>query len=285
MRIAVTGSAGRLGSATVERLRTEGHEVVGFDRDGRPGGGFVRVDLADYGQVLDSMLGVTARHDGLDAVVHLAAIPVNGLVPDAATFHNNVTVTFNVLHGALRAGIRTIVMASSITAMGFPFDEPPPYLPVDEDVTLANNTYGLGKVVEEAMAVQLVRWYPDLQLTALRFTNVVAPGEYDTFARASDPAYRRSLLFSYVDARDGAAAVAQSLAHPERGLRILSIAASDTGSAIPTAELVATHFPDVPVRRPLGEFETLVSIDRARERIGYAPEHLWRDEYPGSVEA
>jgi nucleoside-diphosphate-sugar epimerase len=285
VRVAVTGSAGKLGSATVERLRAEGHEVVGFDRDGGPGVGVVRVDLADYGQVLDSMLGVTARHDGLDAVVHLAAIPVNGLVPDAATFHNNVTVTFNVLHAALRAGIRTIVMASSITAMGFPFDEPPPYLPVDEDVTLANNTYGLGKVVEEAMAAQLVRWYPDLRLTALRFTNVVAPDEYDTFARAGDPAYRRSLLFSYVDARDGAAAVAQSLAHPEPGLRILSIAAPDTGSAIPTAVLVATQFPDVPVRRSLGEFETLVSIDRARERIGYAPEHLWRDEYPGSVEA
>lgn len=285
MRIAVTGSSGKLGSATVERLRADGHQVVGFDRDGMPGVGFVRVDLSDYGQVLDSMLGVTARHDGLDAVVHLAAIPVNGLVPDAATFHNNVTVTFNVLHAALRAGIRTIVMASSITAMGFPFDEPPPYLPVDEDVTLANNTYGLGKVVEEAMAAQLVRWYPELQLTALRFTNVVAPGEYDTFERAADPAYRRSLLFSYVDARDGAAAVAQSLARPETGLRILSIAASDTGSAIPTAELVATQFPDVPVRRSLDEFETLVSIDRARERIGYAPEHLWRDEYPGSVEA
>lgn len=285
MRIAVTGSSGKLGSATVERLRADGHEVVGFDRDSRPGPGFVRVDLTDYGQVLDSLLGVTARHDGLDAVVHLAAIPVNGLVPDAATFHNNVTVTFNVLHAALRAGIRAIVMASSITAMGFPFDEPPPYLPVDEDVTLANNTYGLGKVVEEAMAAQLVRWYPDLELTALRFTNVVAPGEYDSFVRAGDPAYRRSLLFSYVDARDGAAAVAQSLAHPETGLRVLSIAAPDTGSTIPTAELVATQFPGVPVRRSLGEFETLVSIDRARERIGYAPAHLWRDEYPGSVEA
>jgi nucleoside-diphosphate-sugar epimerase len=175
-------------------------------------------------------------------------------------------------------------MASSITAMGFPFDEPPPYLPVDEDVTLANNTYGLGKVVEEAMAAQLVRWYPGLGITALRFTNVVAPGEYETFARATDPAYRRSLLYSYVDARDGAAAVAQALTHPETGLRVLSIAALDTGSAIPTAELIATQFPDVPVRRPLGEFETLVSIDRARELIGYAPEHLWRDEYSGSVE-
>lgn len=279
MRVAVTGSSGKLGSATVDRLRTDGHEVVGFDRDGTPGAGFVRVDLTDYGQVLDSLLGVTARHDGLDAVVHLAAIPVNGLVPDAATFHNNVTVTFNVLHAALRAGIRTVVMASSITAMGFPFEEPPPYLPVDEDVTLANNTYGLGKVVEEAMAAQLVRWYPGLGITALRFTNVVAPGEYDTFERASDPAYRRSLLFSYVDARDGAAAVALSLDRPEPGLRVLSIAASDTGSAIPTAELVATHFPDVPVHGTLGEFETLVSIDRASEQIGYAPTHLWRDEY------
>lgn len=279
MRIAVTGSSGKLGSATVERLRADGHEVLGFDRDGTPGAGFVRVDLTDYGQVLDSLLGVTARHDGLDAVVHLAAIPVNGLVPDAATFHNNVTVTFNVLHAALRAGIRTIVMASSITAMGFPFDEPPPYLPVDEDVTLANNTYGLGKVVEEAMAAQLVRWYPGLGITALRFTNVVAPGEYDTFERAGDSAYRRSLLFSYVDARDGAAAVAQSLARPEPGLRVLSIAASDTGSAIPTAGLIRTHFPDVPVRGTLGEFETLVSIARAREQIGYAPAHLWRDEY------
>ncbi len=279
MRVAVTGSPGKLGSATVDRLRTDGHEVVGFDRDGAPGAGFVRVDLTDYGQVLDSLLGVTARHDGLDAVVHLAAIPVNGLVPDAATFHNNVTVTFNVLHAALRAGIRTVVMASSITAMGFPFDEPPPYLPVDEDVTLANNTYGLGKVVEEAMAAQLVRWYPGLGITALRFTNVVAPGEYDTFERAGDPAYRRNLLFSYVDARDGAAAVALSLDRPEPGLRVLSIAAPDTGSAIPTAELVAAHFPDVPVHGTLGEFETLVSIDRAREQIGYAPTHLWRDEY------
>jgi nucleoside-diphosphate-sugar epimerase len=279
MRVAVTGSSGKLGSATVERLRADGHEVVGFDRDGTPGAGFVRVDLTDYGQVLDSLLGVTARHEGLDAVVHLAAIPVNGLVPDAATFHNNVTVTFNVLHAALRAGIRTIVMASSITAMGFPFDEPPPYLPVDEDVTLANNTYGLGKVVEEAMAAQLVRWYPGLGITALRFTNVVAPDEYDTFERAGDPGYRRNLLFSYVDARDGAAAVALSLARPEPGLRVLSIAAPDTGSAIPTADLVARHFPDVPVHGTLGEFETLVSIDRAREQIGFAPTHLWRDEY------
>ena len=146
MMIAVTGSSGLLGRATVDRLRADGHDVLGLDLAGTPGEGFTRVDLSDYGQVLDSLLGVTARHSGLDAVVHLAAIPVNGLVPDAATFHNNMTVSFNVMFGALRAGIRTIVYASSITAMGFPFGEAPDSLPVDEAATAANNTYGLGKV-------------------------------------------------------------------------------------------------------------------------------------------
>src|SRR5690606_12867206 len=123
---------GKLGRATVARLRADGHEVIGFDLAGPAGIGFTRLDLADYGQVLDSFLGVTARHDGLDALVHLAAIPVNGLVPDVTTFQNNVMASFHVLLAAHRAGIRTVVTASSITATGFPFDVPPPRLPVDE---------------------------------------------------------------------------------------------------------------------------------------------------------
>jgi nucleoside-diphosphate-sugar epimerase len=279
MRIAVTGSSGKLGRATVDRLRADGHEVVGFDLVGPAGAGFTRVDLADYGQTLDSMLGVTARHDGLDAVVHLAAVPVNGVVPDAATFQNNVVVSFNVVHAAMRAGIRTIVTASSITAMGFPFAELPAALPVDESTTEANNTYGLGKVAEEAMWAQLVRWSPGLSITSLRFTNVVGEGEYGTFARASDPGYRRDLLFSYIDSRDGATAIALALEHAAPGFEVYDIAAPDTGSAIPTAELVARHFPGVPVRLGLGEFETLISVDKARDRLGFEAVHLWRDEY------
>ena len=279
LRIAVTGSSGKLGRATVDRLRGDGHEVVGFDLSGTPGPGFTRVELTDYGQTLDSLLGVTARHDGLDAVVHLAAIPVNGLVPDAATFSSNVLASFNVVHAAMRAGIRTIVTASSITAMGFPFENPPAALPIDEDTVEANNTYGLGKVAEEAMWAQLVRWAPGLSITSLRFTNVVGADEYGTFARAADPGYRRDLLFSYLDARDGAAAVASALAHAEPGFEVYDIAAPETGSEIPTAELVAHHFPGTPVRKGLGEFETLVSVDKARERLGFVAAHRWRDEY------
>ncbi|MCU1421213.1 MAG: NAD(P)-dependent oxidoreductase [Microbacteriaceae bacterium] len=279
MRIAVTGSSGKLGTATVDRLRADGHEVLGLDLAGAAGPGFTRVDFTDYGQTLDALLGITARHAGLDGIVHLAAIPVNGIVPDATTFHNNMAVSFNVFFAAMRACIRTIVYASSITAMGFPFAEPPASLPVEEDVSAANNTYGLGKVVEEAMAGQFVRWDPRLSITALRFTNVVAAGEYAGFSRAGDPAYRRDLIGSYVDARDGAQAVSLALDHATPGFEIYNVAAPDSGLSIPSAALAEAWFPGTPLTKPLGEFESLMSTDKARERLGFRAEHLWRDEY------
>ncbi|WP_347976945.1 NAD(P)-dependent oxidoreductase [Microbacterium sp. ProA8] len=276
MRIGVTGSGGKLGRATVERLRAAGHDVMGFDLAGTPGPGFTRVDLTDFGQTLDAFLSVTARHDGLDALVHLAAIPVNGLVPDAATFHNNITVSFNALFAAHRAGIRTIVLASSITAMGFPFEEAPPSLPVDEAYTSANNTYGLGKVAEEAIAAQLARWHPDTSITALRFTNVVAEDEYATFDRATEPDYRRDLVGSWIDARDGALAVAMALSAAQPGFEVYNVAAPESGNTQPSREVAARWFPGTPAADDLGEFESLMSTRKIRERLGFAAEHDWR---------
>jgi len=276
MRIGVTGSGGKLGRATVARLRADGHDVMGFDLAGTPGPGFTRVDLTDFGQTLDAFLSVTARHDGLDALVHLAAIPVNGLVPDAATFHNNVTVSFNALFAAHRADIRTIVIASSITAMGFPFDEAPPQLPVDETYTSANNTYGLGKVAEESIAAQLARWNPQTSITALRFTNVVGADEYATFERAAEPAYRRDLVGSWIDARDGALAIALALQAAEPGFEVYNVAAPDSGNARPSREVAARWFPGTPVTDDLGEFESLMSTRKIRQRLGFVAEHDWR---------
>ena len=278
MHIAVTGSSGLLGRATVERLRADGHTVLGIDLAGPSGQGFTRVDLTDYGQTLDSMLGITARHAGLDAIVHLAAIPVNGLVPDATTFQNNMTVSFNVFFAALRAKVHTVVYASSITAMGFPFEEAPPSLPVDEQATAANNTYGLGKVLEEAMAAQLVRWDPALSITALRYTNVVPADGYDSFDRADDPTYRRDLIGSYVDARDGALAVSLALQHAKPGFEVYNVAAPDSGLSIPSAQLAESWFPGIPLSKRLGEFESLMSTDKAQQRLGFRAEHLWREQ-------
>jgi len=41
-------------------------------------------------------------------------------------------------------------------------------------------------------------------------------------------------------------------------------------------ELMVAHFPETQVADKLGELETLLSIEKARRVLGYAPRHGWR---------
>lgn len=278
MKIAVTGGSGKLGRSVVRRLTQDGHHVFNLDRDGRRGAGFVTVDLRDYGQAADVILGLDDRHSGLDAMVHLAAIPAPGLAPDAAIFHNNMLSTYNVFQAARRAGIKKVVYASSETVLGLPFDIDPPYIPVDEEYAARpESTYSLVKHLEEQMAVQLTRWDPDLSITALRFSNVMDPEDYDAFPSFdADPALRKWNLWGYIDARDGAQAVALALQHGLPGFEAFIIAAADTVMTRSSAGLAAEVFPGVEVLKELGRHETMLSIDKARRLLGFEPEHTWR---------
>ncbi|MEO7124695.1 MAG: NAD(P)-dependent oxidoreductase [Nakamurella sp.] len=279
MRIAVTGSTGKLGSVVAPSLREKGHTVTGFDQRGERGPGFVRVDLTDFGQVIDALTAVNDQHDGVDAVVHLAAIPAPGIASDVATFHNNMVATFNVFHAARRLGIKRIVYASSETVLGLPFDVPPPYIPVDENYApRPESMYSLVKTLEERMAQELVRWDPSLSITALRFSNVMVEADYAEFPSFdADPRQRKWNLWSYIDARDGAQAVERALNAGIAGFEAYVIASPDTVMSRPNAELVAEVFPDVPVTGELGEHDTMLSIAKARRMLGYAPQHSWRD--------
>src|SRR5579875_2477441 len=96
MRIIVTGGNGKLGRAVVAHLKDSGNDVFVFDRVAAREPGYFPVDLTDYGQVLDAVLGIEEHHHGVDAIVHLAAIPAPGIVPDVATFDNNVPSTYHV---------------------------------------------------------------------------------------------------------------------------------------------------------------------------------------------
>lgn len=279
MRIALTGSTGKLGTVVARELRDAGYAVIGMDVVGTRGPDFVQVDLTDYGQVIDAFGGVGDRHDGVDAIVHLGAIPAPGVRSDVATFHNNMTATFNVFHAAVRLGIRRIVYASSETVQGLPFDVPPPYIPVDEEYPARpESVYSLVKHLEEQLAIELVRWHPDLSITALRFSNVMVPEDYAEFPSFDADALRRKWnLWSYIDARDGAQAVQRALEVAPAGFDRFLIAAADSVMSRPDAELVAEVFPDTPLTRELAEHETLFSIDKARRLLGYEPRHSWRD--------
>lgn len=278
MRIALTGSSGKLGTVVARELRAAGYDVIGIDVVGARGPGFVQVDLTDYGQVIDALGAVGDRHDGIDAVVHLGAIPAPGIRSDVATFHNNMTATFNVFWAAVRLGIRRIVYASSETVQGLPFDAPPPYVPVDEDYApRPESVYSLVKTLEERLAVELVRWHPDLSITALRFSNVMVPEDYAEFPSFdADARLRKWNLWGYIDARDGAQAVQRALEVAPAGFDNFLIAASDTVMSRPNAELLAEVFPEVPIAREFGPNDTLLSIDKARRLLGFDPQHTWR---------
>jgi nucleoside-diphosphate-sugar epimerase len=280
--VAVTGAAGKLGRAVVSHLVAHGWDVLSIDRV-RPEatvGEFVAVDLTDYGQVLEVLTGWVDEHRRpLAALVHLAAVPAPGLMPNAATFANNATATWNVFSAARTAGIRNVVWASSETVLGLPFDVPPPYLPVDEEYPpRPESTYSMVKVLEEEMAGHFCRWDPELKMIGLRFSNVMDPEDYLAFpGYDDDPKLRHWNLWAYIDARDGAQAVRRALDHQATGRDVFIIANADTVMSRSSAELAAEVYPGVEVRKELGQHETLLSIDKARRVLGFEPDHSWRN--------
>jgi len=279
MRVAVTGGSGKLGRHVVRRLVDDGHQVLNLDRAGERNPGLVVVDLRNYGQVVDVLLGLDDRHAGFDAVVHLGAVPAPGIIPDAATFENNMLATYNVFQAARRAGIKKVVYASSETVLGLPFDVDPPYIPVDEEYPARpESTYSLVKHLEEQMAVELTRWDPELSISGLRFSNVMDVEDYGRFpAFDADARLRKWNLWGYIDGRDGAQAVVRALENAKPGFEAYIIANADTVMSRPSAELAAEVFPAVKVTRDLGEHETMLSIDKARRLLGFEPEHSWRN--------
>ena len=274
MVVAVFGASGKFGRFVVEDLRGHGYHVVGFDR--AAGDGVVAIDMRDYGQVAEAIQGVDERHGGVDAVVHLAAIPAPGLATDATTFHNNVPATYNVFKAAAAAGVRNVVWTSSETTLGLPMgpDNPPPYLPVDEDVLRPETTYALGKHLEEAMAEQFARWHHGMKLIGLRLSNVMRPEDYAAFdGWQDDPLARIWNVWGYIDGRDGAQAVRLALESGLTGFERFIIANSDTVMRAPSAELADRYIPDVPRTREIVGRETLLSIEKARRLLGYEPAH------------
>ncbi len=278
MKIAITGASGKLGSATVTALREAGHDVLSIDRTGGRGTGVVVTELSDYGQIIDLLLGGARGGDPFEAVVHLGAIPAPGLVPDAETFRNNITSTFNVLHAARQAGIRRIVTASSETVLGLPFDEHPTYLPIDEESPLRpESVYSLVKRLEEELAKEFVRWDPTLSISALRFSNVIDPEQYAEFPGFdADPALRKWNLWTYIDVRDGARAVLRAVENGVPGFEAYVIANPDSVMSRSTASLAAEVFPGVPFKTEVDATGSLYSIEKAKRVLGFDPQHTWR---------
>ena len=282
-RICVTGASGQAGRAVTAELAGHGYDVAATDiaatKDDLQGG-MLRADLTDYGQAVEAL-------HGADAVVHLANIPAPGLSTPAVTFNANMTMNFNVFQAAASLGLNRVVWASSETTLGLPFDIPPRYAPVDEDhYPLPATTYALSKVATEAIAGHFAEW-SGIPFVALRFSNIMAPADYQEFPSFwPDPRTRKWNLWGYIDERDVALSGRLALEAPREavaGHPAFIIAAADPVMNRPSAELLAEVFPGVELRREVGEFGTLLAIDRARQLLGFEPRHSWRDHVPADA--
>jgi nucleoside-diphosphate-sugar epimerase len=273
VRIVVTGGSGKGGAWVVRDLRDHGHDVVNVDwrPDTSASGPSLVADLTDLGQAQDALAGA-------DAVVHFAAIPAPLLRPEGETFRINCLSTYNVFAAAVAHRVERVVWASSETVLGLPFDIPPAFAPIDESIEPhPESSYSLSKLVSETMARQFAR-RSGIGFVGLRISNIMAPEDYALFPSYwDDPTIRKWNLWSYVDARDVAAAVRLALDAPIEGAEVAIIAAADNVMTRPSADLMAEVFPNVPLRRRLEGRETLLAIDHARRLLGYEPNHRWAD--------
>lgn len=279
-KIVVTGGSGKAGRVCVKDLQAHGYDVLNVDRyapDGTPRP-FMVADLTDYGQVVGVLSGAGVGEKKVDGVVHLAALRVR-VYSDQVTLANNVVSTYNIFEACRLLGIRNLVWASSDSVLGVPYDEPPGYVPVDEEsLVRPENDYALSKALCEEMAVQFCRWDPSMKIVGLRFSNIMATEDYAKFAGfQADPRARKWNLWGYVDVRDVAQAIRKALEVQIKGAEVFAISSDDTVMAKSDAELLSEVYPNVPVRKQLGPNETLHSIEKARRILGYRPEHTWRN--------
>jgi len=273
-KIVVTGGSGKAGRAVVNELNARGYQTLNVDQTIPPAswGWALAVDLTDLGQTIEAL-------QGADAVVHLAAVPAPEMRPEQETFRNNILSTYNVFSAAADLGLKKVVWASSETVLGLPFEkELPDYAPIDEQQTpYPESSYALSKLLGEQMAAQFNRRF-GLPFAGLRISNIMEPDEYARFPTFwDDPALRKWNLWGYVDARDVAQAVRLALELDVPGSEQYIVAANDTVMNRSSRGLMEEVYPTVEIRRDLAEFETLLSIDKARELLGYEPDHSWRD--------
>ncbi|ACZ42228.1 NAD-dependent epimerase/dehydratase [Thermobaculum terrenum ATCC BAA-798] len=276
-KVVVTGGSGKAGRAVVRDLLEHGYEVLSVDLvppAERLCPSLV-ADLTDLGETYDAF-------KGYEMVVHLAAIPAPGIRTDEVTFRTNTLSTYNVFSVAKDIGMSRVVWASSETTLGLPFDrEQPAYAPIDENHPLyPESSYALSKVLGEEMARQFNRW-TGIPFIGLRFSNIMEPQDYAQFPTFwDDPTKRKWNLWGYVDARDVAQACRLGLQADINSAEVFIIAAADTVMNRPSRELLAEVFPNVPLHKEIGDFETLLSIDKARRMLGYDPQYSWR-QYVG----
>lgn len=291
MRIIVTGGGGRLGQFTIKELVDHGHEVLSIDR--LPISESVCPSLAIDLLHAEHLAAAFERADG---VVHLARKrfpytsdgfdPVSrtwktpDVLGDAATFNYNVSISSNVVAAAFGAGVKKLVMGSSLTIYGFYYPARfavPESLPVDEKYPLRpQDPYSISKLVVERVCDAFAR-KSEMQIASLRFAGICTDLTHGVLLeRRKNPLRWIGPLWTYVDVRDAAVACRLAIETSFSGHEAFNVCAPNTIMKTPTAELVREYLPGIklPESRLDGNWSGY-DPGKARKMLGFTARYLF----------
>ncbi len=293
MKIMITGAAGWLGRRVAAQLEHD-HELLLTDSadpaeatifDGTAPGGRRRVPLETSWPYLRADLSDTAQLErfarGADAVIHLAAIPVgdwNNVIP---TMQTNVMGTTGLLELVRHLGVRRFVNASSINAYGTFFwrvsglDPVRRELPLTEDEKpMPEDPYSLTKFLTEEIGHAYHRAF-GTEVVNLRFAGVMSDERYQKSVSDGLPATKTFPvdLGQWVHEDDVAAGIVLAATVPTVTSAPIVLGAGDTRLPEPTMDIIHRFRPDLEpyLTEPLPGRAPMLSITRARTRLGYTP--------------
>jgi UDP-glucose 4-epimerase len=176
LTILVTGGAGYIGSATVERLQAKGERVVVLDDLFRGHRRAVDKDVPFYhGSVGDGALveRIAVDHK-ISECVHFAALAYVGesVLEPAKYFENNVEQGITLVGALMRARVRRIVFSSTCATYGEPTQVPIPESCPQWPV----NPYGWSKLIMERLLASYDPAY-GLKSISLRYFNAAGATE------------------------------------------------------------------------------------------------------------
>ena len=277
MKIAITGGNGRVGQVVVAAAIEQGHTVVSIDRTNvdaqikRSDVEYHQVDLTNYDAFEDAL-------SGCEGLIHLAAIPSPGQLPDHVVHNNNVVSSYNALTTAVQLGIDRVCQASSINAIGAAYSRDPhfDYLPVDEaHPTYNEDPYSLSKWICEQQADSIARRNENMSIASLRIHWVVDEKRVvDKVIRTDieNKAWARN-LWGYVHASAVARACLLSLTADFKGHEVFFIVAPNSFVDLPSIELKEKHFPNAEWRGAPSGNQGFFNCTKAERLLGWQHDH------------
>ena len=177
-RFFVTGGAGFIGSNMVERLISEGAEVLVYDNLSSGNIRFLKKfeDLKEFkfvkGDLLDKeFLYEKMKSDHFDAIIHFAANPfvIKGIRETDLDMKQGTIVTYNVLESARKTDIKEIMFASSGVVYGNAGIKP---TPEDYGPLAPISLYGASKLASEGLITAFSHLF-GVYYYIYRFPNVI----------------------------------------------------------------------------------------------------------------